>query len=208
MVTGIAILASGYSQLHCSLSVYHWQIIVYLAWFSSLTHLATLTFLRKHIHGSGKLRFLRVALMTVLVLLLAMALVPTGSECWYHIGNAFETLGRPARCCFDRISSQSFGSDLPALFTLVTSEVVLIVAAITRGIKLFRWSSIFVRKWMRTKPAVALKRLLAANHRLIRKSSFRILRYLLKTVYHLMTTLLVLTRAIFDLAESLMWEVR
>src|SRR5450756_2077760 len=43
LVTGIGILVSGYTQLHCSLSIYHWQIIVYLAWFSSLTHMTTLT---------------------------------------------------------------------------------------------------------------------------------------------------------------------
>ena len=46
LVTGIALLASGYSQLSYGLSSYHWQLIVYLAWFSSLTHLTTLTALR------------------------------------------------------------------------------------------------------------------------------------------------------------------
>jgi hypothetical protein len=31
LVTGIGMLVSGYTQLHCSLSLYHWQIVVYLA---------------------------------------------------------------------------------------------------------------------------------------------------------------------------------
>ena len=43
--TGIALLASGYAQLSSSISNYHWQMLVYLAWFSSLTHLTTLTVL-------------------------------------------------------------------------------------------------------------------------------------------------------------------
>lgn len=46
LVTGIALLASGYAQLPYGLASYYWQIIIYLAWFSSLTHLTTLTFLR------------------------------------------------------------------------------------------------------------------------------------------------------------------
>ena len=48
LVTGIALLASAYSQLSCGLSSYHWQLIVYLAWFSSLTHLTTMTALRQY----------------------------------------------------------------------------------------------------------------------------------------------------------------
>jgi len=46
LVTGIGILVSGYTQITCSLSTYYWQVIVYLAWFSSLTYLTTLTALR------------------------------------------------------------------------------------------------------------------------------------------------------------------
>lgn len=46
VVTGIALLASGYAQLSSGISNYHWQMLVYLAWFSSLTHLSTLTVLR------------------------------------------------------------------------------------------------------------------------------------------------------------------
>jgi hypothetical protein len=36
LVTGIVILACGFSQLSSGLYSFHWQIIVYLAWFSSL----------------------------------------------------------------------------------------------------------------------------------------------------------------------------
>lgn len=46
LVTDIGILVSGFTQLLCSLSAYHWQVIVDLAWFSSLPHLTTLTALR------------------------------------------------------------------------------------------------------------------------------------------------------------------
>jgi hypothetical protein len=43
IVTSLTILSAGYSQLHCGISSYDWQILVYTAWFSSVTHLTTLT---------------------------------------------------------------------------------------------------------------------------------------------------------------------
>lgn len=49
-VTSIALLIGGISQFQYGLSSYHWQNIVNLAWFSSVTHLTTLTTLRLHFH--------------------------------------------------------------------------------------------------------------------------------------------------------------
>lgn len=43
IITGIAILLCGYIQLPLGISTYHWQVVVSLAWFSSLTHLLTLS---------------------------------------------------------------------------------------------------------------------------------------------------------------------
>jgi hypothetical protein len=77
-VTGIAILASGFSQVKCGLSTFHWQIVVYLAWFSSSTHL---TFLRRYTVKNRGFRALRILLMLALVTMLAVALIPTGGDC-------------------------------------------------------------------------------------------------------------------------------
>ena len=57
LVTGIALLASGFSQLHCGISAYHWQILVYLAWFCALTHLSTLTLMRDYFRENVIARF-------------------------------------------------------------------------------------------------------------------------------------------------------
>lgn len=38
-ITGIAILSAGYSQLSCGISIYHWQVVANLAWFSSVAHI-------------------------------------------------------------------------------------------------------------------------------------------------------------------------
>lgn len=79
ILTGLSILISGYSQLRCGLSVYHWQILVYLAWFCSLTHLSCLTFLRNHLYNHPGERLWRLIGMGALVGMLIGALLPTGN---------------------------------------------------------------------------------------------------------------------------------
>ncbi|KAF2213928.1 hypothetical protein CERZMDRAFT_38059, partial [Cercospora zeae-maydis SCOH1-5] len=47
IVTGIAILGAGFNGLRDgSISVYHFQVVIYLAWMSSSVHLSALTILR------------------------------------------------------------------------------------------------------------------------------------------------------------------
>ncbi|KAK9847366.1 hypothetical protein MYU51_019519 [Penicillium brevicompactum] len=50
IITGISIIVSGAAQLKCGISTHQWQVLVYLAWFSSLTHLSCLTLLRNYLH--------------------------------------------------------------------------------------------------------------------------------------------------------------
>lgn len=78
MLTGIGILCSGYGSMRDYLSAYHWQIIVYLAWFSNLTHLSGLTFLRRHLQGNKHERWFRMAMMSTLTTMLIISMVPTG----------------------------------------------------------------------------------------------------------------------------------
>ncbi|KAL4915264.1 hypothetical protein BDW62DRAFT_188963 [Aspergillus aurantiobrunneus] len=77
--TGTAILISGYSQLRCGLYSYHWLVIGRLAWFSSLTHLSCLTFLRNYLYNQKPQRQWRLLFMFVLVIMLITAMVSTGS---------------------------------------------------------------------------------------------------------------------------------
>ncbi|ORX96691.1 hypothetical protein BCR34DRAFT_578514 [Clohesyomyces aquaticus] len=79
ILTGLSILISGYSQIRCGISIYHWQILVYLAWFCSLTHLSCLTVLRNHLYNHPGERLWRLIGMGALVALLVAALLPTGN---------------------------------------------------------------------------------------------------------------------------------
>ena len=78
VVTSAAILLSGYVQLPCGLSTYHWKMIVDLAWFSALTHLATLTSLRYYLRRRTAMAVWRVIFMGITLVLLSSALPPTG----------------------------------------------------------------------------------------------------------------------------------
>jgi hypothetical protein len=78
VVTGISILISGFSQLHTGLSAYHWQSVVNLAWLSSVTHLITLTSLRRQARENIPFRWWRIIAMRIMAAMLIGALVPVG----------------------------------------------------------------------------------------------------------------------------------
>jgi hypothetical protein len=62
LVTGLAILITGYSQ-RCSLDGYHFTIIATLAWFSSTTHLSTLSVLHAYLLSHPDVKTWRVISM-------------------------------------------------------------------------------------------------------------------------------------------------
>lgn len=96
LVNGFATLVSGYI-LGCSISNYHWQILVECVWFASATHLATLPVLRSYLAEAGMtwLVWIRASLMTVILAMLVVSLVPTGHPEWLNLP------GMPAWCYFD-----------------------------------------------------------------------------------------------------------
>lgn len=81
--TGLGILVSGYATLALQMSAYHWQIIVYLAWFSNLTHISALIHLRGYLGRNKAWAYTwRLVSMSTLFALLFCALVPTGFFNW------------------------------------------------------------------------------------------------------------------------------
>lgn len=130
ILTGIAILVSGYGSLHRCLSMYHWQMIVILATFSTSTHLAALTFLRGYFHTHPAQRTIRITGMAALFVLLFVAMVPAS-----HFGTVRR--GAFARCFFR--AGWDKGSD--GYITFVFGGILLTYASALRVVKLFRSSS-------------------------------------------------------------------
>lgn len=127
LATGIAILVSGYSQLHCGLICFHWKVIGRLAWFSSLTHLSCLTLLRNYLHNHPAQRHWRMLFMFVLVVMLVTAMVPTGIYDWLGYPSGFEpspTKNDFAICYF---------SKTPSLLTMANLSMIGLVSSISFG---------------------------------------------------------------------------
>ncbi|KAG8534405.1 uncharacterized protein KY384_001250 [Bacidia gigantensis] len=84
IITGIAILVAGFAK-RSNIMVYDWQLVTYLAWMSSGTHLITLSVLRIYLREYPQLRMWRICGMLMLFVMLFVAIMPTGSNNWYEI---------------------------------------------------------------------------------------------------------------------------
>ncbi|EQB55227.1 hypothetical protein CGLO_04880 [Colletotrichum gloeosporioides Cg-14] len=145
VVTGLGILISGFVLLRCGLDAIHWQIAVFLAWFSTVTHLSGLTVLRTHLNTYVWSKHLRFSLMFLLLILLLVGIVPTG---FFSLRN--KNFSSPAVCYFDlkygfwRFNETLSQSDFPeaqlertpAYQAMVYSMVLLVLGFGTRSMKL------------------------------------------------------------------------
>ena len=209
LVTGIAVLASGYSQLRCGFSSYNWQIVVYLAWSSSLTHLTTLTALRQYFRDNPALRIWRTVLMVVIVVMLGIALLPTGNGGWVSESWRLNPLGIPALCYFKQLApgggfarSIQFGPS--PLATMLVSVLGLVLGFMTRLVKLSSQATATMRLWIRTKPGRCLKKVSGSAHR---RSTLGRIRVIWGFVHVVLESIYVILRVIFDLYESFLGEV-
>ena len=210
LVTGIAILASGCSQLRYGISSYHWQMIVYLAWFSSLTHLTTLTVLSQYFRTNPTIRLWRFILMFLMLVTLGVALVPTGDSWWMggsRGGN--DTLGIPASCYFKRLVARKPGErfevDTIQTSSMIISVTFLFWGYLTKLSEVFPEATAVIRLWARTKPGRIIKAAVQDSiERAGRKGAsgyWRFKHLFLETVY-------VLVGASFEVYDSILWEVR
>lgn len=153
IVTGLAILVAGFCETrkNGSLSVYHWETIVYLAWMSSSVHIASLTLLRDVLNRNPMLRNLRVAGMLLLLALLVVAMWPTRI--------ATDMLFTPVGCLWTP-SSRGDTPTFRASPDWILSMIMLLSAYIWKLSQLFASSRNWVRKWTIAKAQAALENFL------------------------------------------------
>lgn len=135
IISGLAILISGYAVLNRPVSAYHWRIICRLAWFSTVTHLAVLTCLRKYFYHNQMKRTIRLILMGILTIMLLVAVLPT-----------FPTAGpgdQPALCYYRSDARHIFNPEV------ILSSILLLFGASIRGLKLHKRTSHFLQHGVR-----------------------------------------------------------
>jgi hypothetical protein len=207
MITGIALLVSGYSQLGCSISEFHWQIMVYLVWYSFVTHLATLTVLKRYLWDNMPMRWWRLLLIFLVLAGLCIALIPTGCADWLldlcrgvEEYGKYTYLGTPAVCLFSTPVK-----NYTQLYSVIVSISVLGISYTTRTIKLFQWSSKKTRQWFRAIPGETLSSVLDELHEGIEIKCRH--RRIISIPYWLILYFYVTAKAYFDLAEPMLSEV-
>ena len=203
-VTGIAILVSGYSQLaSCQpMTVYNWQITVDLAWFSSITHLTTLTCLRIYFQQRPALRIWRLSCMTINAAILAIALGSTG---WEYVSPTL-----PALCLYRPIDLMSVSTDLAPVynsFYIAITATFLVFSYLTRVIQLYPKAQASFQDIFRNRPSTIYNRWLNNVRSRALYSSGRPVRVCALVIYRILLSQYYATKAVVDLYTSMLWEV-
>jgi len=136
IVTGIAIMTAGFVGLRSGqISVYHYQIVLYLAWLSSSVHLSALTLLRPFLNRHSGLKVWRLVGMGALFIMLIIGLVPTVSYDWGIINfkdpkdssigkNDLTGWGVPASCFWSKTYADGVNNDAPIGYVLLVISYV------------------------------------------------------------------------------------
>ena len=210
LATGIAILISGYSQLRCGISTYHWLVIGRLAWFSSLTHLSCLTFLRNYLHNRKSQRQWRLVLMLLLIVMLITAIIPTGQYQWifsdYSSIYPSDDPPKPSHYAICWFSTRPPAYTLERVLPMVTLVLLVGLGFIIRAIKLHKPLSDMMVK-VRASISQGLRRPLWMLYRW--KARPRGLRcFAGNTLYYPALALFLSLRLIADHFSSMFFEVR
>ncbi len=210
VITGIAILISGYSQLRSGLAIYYWQLTVDLACFSSITHLTTLTCLRYYFQERQGLKILRLICMAVTAGMLSCAVISTG-----YLGGPNFSFDYPAWCLFHPTlmrtatndSTHRDGSNWSGYYNTVYVAIVLLLLSVSYGARVIQLFPSILDKIRQNGRA----RLSDFAQGRLQKYKNRALGNKFRTywasVYTLTLAIYCILKAAADLYSSMLWEV-
>ena len=137
IIYGCSILIAGFIQWG-NISVYHYHVVIYLAWMSSNTHLSAVTLLPHIFHDAKRhiVRMLRLIGMSVVAAMLVGALVPTTKRFWFLTAFNWSDLpaGLPAHCFWHLKYAGTFEKDS------LWSFLIVIGSCMYKGAQLFEAS--------------------------------------------------------------------
>lgn len=206
ILTGLSILISGFVQMPCGISRYHWKILVYLAWFSSLTHFGCLSFLRNYLFNHPAERTWRLFFMTIIAVMLMFALVLTGlaNNTYGPSYHGIDYYGDPIICAFQQ-AARTYRNNMP-FDNMVLSIMFLVVGLFVRLFKLSQELSVSITARIRKPCSERAVRLLARVRAWskIHESPTGMKRLL---VYRPLLACFLLVRIAVDLYSSMLGEV-
>ena len=203
-ITGIAILVSGYIQLDsCQpMTVYNWQITVDLAWFSSITHLTTLTCLRSYFQQRPALRIWRLSCMAINAAILTIALSSTG---WEYVSPNL-----PAICLYRlkdiNTTDLKFRPIYNSFYIAITASF-LAFSYLARVIQFYPKAQANFQDFLRNRPSTIYNRWLNNVRGRALHSSRKPVRICFVITYRILLTQYYATKAVVDLFTSMLWEV-
>ena len=153
VITGIAILLAGYWQTSCGISVYHWEVITNLAWFSSVTHIATLTSLREYFQRRSTLAYCHITAMGINLILLGVASPPANYHTWIDKpSQSYHSYGLPAKCFYEQQPGPIYYHENLNVAMMTASLTFLVTSYTMRVIRISTICSRVTHKWFRVKP--------------------------------------------------------
>ena len=221
IVTSISLAVSGYSQLYCQLAFYDAQLVFDLVWFSSITHLATLTSLRRYFRERPVLRLWRIICMGITAGMLSYALIFMAYQPVFPDGTDWSSpmfLAYPAWCflhlheldnavkAYSQVGHTAHGSyNRPYIVLIMT---FLVVSFFTRTIRLFPKASGKIRTIFCTKPSQALKNKLARLKHRVKCAKTTSVRRFRRLSYKSLLSFYCLLESTLEIFTSSSWEVR
>ena len=211
IITGMAIMISGYSQLRGGLAVYYWQLTVDLAWFSSITHLTTLTCLRYYFQERRGLKLLRLICMAVTAGMLSFAVASTG-----YLGGKNFSYDYPAWCLFHpkllrtatgKGDGHPEGDDWTGYYDTDYVALVLIFLCVSYGARVVQ---LFPSGMDRLRETFHARLSTFAQGRLLKYKTRALgtnFRTFWASVYTLTLAIYCIFKAAVDLYSSMLWEV-
>ncbi|KAI1371841.1 hypothetical protein F4677DRAFT_283037 [Hypoxylon crocopeplum] len=160
IVNGLAILIAGMALLPQSLSALHWKMIVYLAWFSCITNLSALTFLRRYLIHNPFERIWRLGSTFILLVALMVSLVPTGHFFWRTDNTADLEDAAPSAYAICYFNTDDFkGTSYIGKNSMLLSMLLLVFSYMVKMFKLYRPLS-FCRLYSNSLPTILVEKCL------------------------------------------------
>ncbi|KAI1771224.1 hypothetical protein F4818DRAFT_445561 [Hypoxylon cercidicola] len=138
IVNGLAILIAGLVLLPRRLSALHWKMVVYLSWFSCTTCLSALTFLRSYLIRNPFERIWRLGSTFVLLVMLTVALIPTGHFSWRANSQEHIEDAAPSAYAICYFNTDFKGDSFIGKNSMLLSILLLVFSYTVRIFKLYR----------------------------------------------------------------------